>query len=144
MKKIFGVIAVLAMFVAGSSCKHKSTVMLSADSTVVDSANAPVLTFESQTYDFGKIKEGEKVSVSFKFTNTGKSPLIIQSAAASCGCTVPEYPHEPIAPGSGSEIKVVFNSEGKTGLQNKVVSITSNTIPRSSEINLVGDVQSAQ
>lgn len=141
MKRTLSIVALAAVFAFGSACKHRSTIMLSGDSTAVDSADAPVMSFETKTYDFGKIKEGEKVSVSFKFINSGKSPLIIQNAAASCGCTVPDYPHDPIAPGASSEVKVVFDSQGKSGLQNKVVSLSSNAIPRHTEINLIGEVQ---
>lgn len=140
MKKLIYLGCVVTVIAFTSACKHKTTVLTNDGSQAIDTANAPVMSFASTTYDFGKIKEGEKVSFNFKFTNTGKSPLIIQSAAASCGCTVPDYPHEPVAPGDSSQIKVVFNSEGKEGMQNKVVSITSNAIPTSAEINFVGEV----
>lgn len=142
MKKTFTLLSLGIAIVLATACNSKTTTASAVDSVAapIDSANAAVMAFESSTYDFGKIKEGEKVSFGFKFTNKGKSPLIIQSVASSCGCTVPEYPHEPIAPGDSAEIKVVFNSQGKQGLQNKVVSITSNGIPTSSEVNFVGEV----
>lgn len=107
----------------------------------VADADAPVITFENATYNFGTIAKGEKVSYSYKFKNTGKTPLIITNAEASCGCTVPEIPKEPIKPGAESEIKVVFDSTGKSGLQDKVVTISSNASPGVSQIHLTGEIK---
>ena len=86
------------------------------------------------------MNEGDKVSYEFKFKNVGKSPLIISSASASCGCTVPDYPKAPIAPGGEGVISVVFNSEGRPGMQNKIVTVTANTIPQYTELNILGSV----
>ena len=88
----------------------------------------PVMTFKDTLYNFGTIHEGEVVEHEFSFTNTGKTPLLINSAAGSCGCTVPQYPHEPIAPGQSATLKVTFNSAGKSGHQEKSVSIQTNTV----------------
>ena len=96
--------------------------------------------FEKETHDFGKIKTGEKVTYEFKFTNTGKSPLIIKDAVASCGCTKPEWPKTPIKPGESAAIKVTFNSLGKMGLQDKQITITANTNPAQSLVHLIGEV----
>ena len=85
------------------------------------------MTFQETEYDFGTINEGDVVEHIFKFTNTGKAPLVIVSAKGSCGCTVPEWPKEPIAPGATGEMLVKFNSNGKPNLQNKQVTITANT-----------------
>src|SRR5436190_23033204 len=81
-----------------------------------DKAASAEIKFEEEAYDFGTIKEGEKISHEFKFKNTGKSDLLITSATASCGCTVPEWPKDPIPPGGNGVIKVSFNSEGKGGM----------------------------
>ena len=110
------------------------------ETAVVDTANAPVFKFEKEVYDFGRVNEGDKVSYEFKFKNVGKSPLIISSASASCGCTVPDYPKAPIAPGGEGVISVVFNSEGRPGMQNKIVTVTANTIPQYTELNILGSV----
>lgn len=83
--------------------------------------------FEDTAHDFGKMHEGEIASYDFKFTNNGKAPLLISNAAGTCGCTVPNYPHEPIAPGASSVISVKFNSANKVGLQNKSVNIFTNS-----------------
>lgn len=87
----------------------------------------PVMAFEKTTHDFGTIIEGDKVTYTFKFTNTGKSDLLISNAAGSCGCTVPEYPKTPIKPGQSDKIKVSFNSAGKNGNQQKTVTIATNS-----------------
>ncbi|MFM7218227.1 MAG: DUF1573 domain-containing protein [Bacteroidota bacterium] len=96
----------------------------------------PVITFENPVHDFGKLTKGEKVSYAFKFTNTGTGDLIIRHAQASCGCTVPEWPKEPLAPGAGGLITVTFDSEGKSGLIEKTVTIISNTIPNTTNITI--------
>lgn len=114
------------------------------DSQPVDSATAPRINFEKETYDFGTITSGKKVAYSFKFKNVGKSPLIISNAEASCGCTIPEYPNKPVNPGAEGIIKVVFDSSGKTGMQNKVVTITSNAIPAVSELHIIGNLKEAK
>ena len=101
---------------------------LSADNPA-DPSSMPAISFEKTEFDFGRIYEGEKVKCNFKFTNTGKSDLIITSAKASCGCTVPEYPKTPIQPGKGGTITVEFNSAGRKGQQNKAVTVTTNAQP---------------
>jgi hypothetical protein len=153
MKHVF-LIAAAALVL--SACQQSSTTAGSIDSinlsepavnTKVDttsstpmSADAAVLTFENMSHDFGKIAAGEKVQYDFYFTNTGKTPLIITGATATCGCTVPETPKEPIQPGEKGVIKVVFDSTGKTGLQDKVITVTSNGNPSSVEVHLKGEV----
>ncbi len=91
--------------------------------------------FEELSYDWGTLEEGKSMTHIFKFKNTGKEDLIISDARGSCGCTVPEWPKEPIKAGESSDIKVVFNSAGKGGAVNKTVTITANSDP--SPITLV-------
>lgn len=91
-------------------------------------------------YNFGSIKEGDKVTHSFTFKNTGKNPLIITEAHASCGCTVPEKPEKPIAPGETGVMKVVFNSSGKSGHQEKNITVNSNAKPHFTDLKLIGEV----
>lgn len=100
----------------------------------------PYFEFEEEVKSFGKITQGEVVSTSFRFKNVGQSDLIISSAQGSCGCTVPKWPKEPIAPGKEGVIEVTFNSEGKSGTQNKTVTLVSNTIPNTKVIALKGEV----
>lgn len=90
--------------------------------------NLPVMTFSEVSHDFGTINEGDKVETTFEFTNTGGSDLMIQDARGSCGCTVPEYPkNTPIAPGDSGKIVVNFDSNNKPGMQQKTVTLTTNT-----------------
>jgi len=140
MKKLFFLISAAVIL---SSCTNQGN----ADKTTMqsevsgsESSGAAVFSFESSSYDFGKVKEGEKVTHSFKFKNTGTAPLIINDAEASCGCTIPEYPKEPIAPGGEGEIQVVFNSAGRFGKQSKVITISSNADPSTTELYLTGEV----
>ncbi|MDB5253558.1 MAG: hypothetical protein JWP27_2727 [Flaviaesturariibacter sp.] len=96
--------------------------------SVNDSANfTSIQWLDSMHQDLGKVNEGAKVEVSWRFRNTGKKPLIISQATASCGCTVAEKPEEPIAPGAESRIKATFDSEGRAGTNTKSVSVMANT-----------------
>ena len=93
-------------------------------------AKMPKIAFaEKGIYDFGTLTEGDTVEHVFAFTNTGQFPLIINNITASCGCTTPEWPHEPVAPGAKSSVHVRFNSRGKSGEQNKTITIFANTEP---------------
>ncbi len=87
----------------------------------------PKLKFDKTEHDFGVIKEGDIVETVFSFTNSGNSELIITSAKGSCGCTVPEWPKQPIMPGEAGEIKVKFNSSNKPNMQKKQVTLLTNT-----------------
>lgn len=98
-------------------------------------------TFEKEVHDFGTIVQGEKVAYSFKFKNSGDSDLIITSAKGSCGCTVPEWPQDPVAPGAEGVIDVVFDSNGKSGQQNKKVTIVANTVPNTTVLAINGMVE---
>ena len=86
-----------------------------------------VMEFKQLEHDFGTINADDVVETVFTFTNTGEANLVISKATGSCGCTVPEYPKEPIAPGEKADIKVSFNPKGKNGMQNKTVTLTTNT-----------------
>jgi Protein of unknown function (DUF1573) len=77
--------------------------------------------------NMGRINEGQKLQVSFRFKNTGNKPLIIQSVRPGCGCTVADYPKEPIAPGNEGEITGSFDSNGRENLQRKEITVTANT-----------------
>lgn len=96
----------------------------------------PAFEFAETEFDFGTINEGDKVSHTFKFKNTGEAPLIIQSAKGSCGCTVPTWPKDPIPVGGEGEIVAEFNSKGKPNIQNKTVTITANTWPKQSTLRI--------
>ncbi|WAC40684.1 DUF1573 domain-containing protein [Pedobacter sp. SL55] len=145
MKKLF-LVALCA--VAFSACQNKTsegktttTDSIASETPVIAEADAPKVQVEKAIYEFGEIKQGEKVSYEFKFKNVGKTPLIITNATATCGCTVPEYPSAPVKPGEEGVIKVIFDSAGKMGLQDKVVTVTSNANPAFEQLHLVGDVK---
>jgi uncharacterized repeat protein (TIGR01451 family) len=84
------------------------------------------IVFEQTLHNFGDIHQGDVVTYVFKFKNTGKAPLVLSNVLVTCGCTAPEWPKEPILPGKKGEIKVSFNSAGKMGAQNKVITVQSN------------------
>lgn len=102
------------------------------------------ISFEETAYDWGEIDAGEKVLNVFTFTNTGDEPLILSNAKGSCGCTVPAWPKEPIAPGESGEIVVVFDSKGKKNKQSKRVTITANISPAQTFLTMKGSVIPAE
>jgi hypothetical protein len=112
----------------------------SAEPANADTSLLPKFDFESDNHEFGPITEGEIVSYNFKFKNSGKAPLIITQASASCGCTVPEYSKDPIAPGQEGFIKVTFNSEGKHGMTSKTITLLANTIPNTKVLTISADI----
>jgi hypothetical protein len=105
--------------------------------------SGPTMTFKEETYNYGTIKAGTKVDHIFEFTNTGSEPLIISNATGSCGCTVPEYPKQPIKKGEKASIKVSFDSTGRVGLQEKTVTIASNATSGPKVLYIKGTVEQA-
>jgi len=102
------------------------------------------ISFDKTEHDFGTIKQGESVECSFKIINTGQEPLIIEEAHGSCGCTVPDYPKDPIPVGQSRDMKVKFNSAGKKGKQAKTVMITANTEPIQSVVTIKAEVDAPE
>ena len=88
-----------------------------------------VISFSEIEHNFGQVQEGEKVGCIFTFTNTGNADLVINSAITTCGCTVPKYDRRPIAPGKNGSLEVVFNTEGRNGIQSKTITVKSNADP---------------
>ena len=103
----------------------------------------PTLVFEKVDHDFGTISEGQKVTYTYKLKNTGSAPLIIQSAQPSCGCTAPDWTREPIPVGGTGFVKAEFDSKGKPGLQNKTITVTSNTFPKTTTLKFKANVTAA-
>ncbi len=99
--------------------------------------------WDEMEFDFGTVAEGEKVSHTYVFKNTGNEPLVFSDAKGSCGCTVPKWPREPIAPGASGEIVVEFNTQGKAGNRNQKVTLTANTNPPQTFLSLKGVVAGA-
>ncbi len=123
MKKSIFIVALLAAFTF-TSCKENAsdkvnaenaemTSSESADNTTENTGPHPVMTFDKTEHDFGTIAQGTNVEHKFTFTNTGEAPLIISDAKGSCGCTVPEFTKDPVAPGEKGEMLVKFNGSGQ-------------------------------
>ncbi|WP_462252765.1 DUF1573 domain-containing protein [Ferruginibacter sp.] len=103
--------------------------------------NTTAVQMIDSVYNFGTVADGEKVAFSFRFKNAGTNPLVIFDASATCGCTIPEKPEQPILPGETGFIKVVFNSSGKKGHNEKVINVTSNARPIFPPLKLIGEVK---
>ncbi|UPL47836.1 DUF1573 domain-containing protein [Hymenobacter sublimis] len=120
-----------------------------AQTAAVKPANAqtkvagPQIQFEEMKYDFGSIKTGDVVEHTFKFKNVGTQPLVISNIGVSCGCTTPDWTKEPVMPGKSGTVTAKFNSAGKMGIQNKVLTIESNSAGGNAMVSLVGDVKDA-
>ncbi len=129
------------------SCNHKGNDEISSDVVVNPNTasgskadNLPVFNFKEETHDFGRVTQGERLAYYFKFTNTGKSDLLISSANVTCGCTVPKFPKEPIKPGAEGVIEIVFNTEGKSGFQDKSIKLIANTQPNTKVLHIKADI----
>lgn len=138
----------IASLVFTASCKNENPSLKIDDATAkqaeiahAESGKVAVMKFESMNHDFGTIASGEKVEHTFKFTNVGSTDLVISDAKASCGCTVPSYTQTPVKPGDTGEVKVSFDSAGKTGKQNKNVTITANTEKGTEVLNFTANVE---
>lgn len=105
-----------------------------------DTSMLPKFQWKEQVHDFGVIVQGERVSYTYTFKNVGKSNLIISSVSASCGCTVTKYDQKPIAPGEEGKIEIVFDSAGRSGMQNKTVTVVANTQPNRVELHFTAEV----
>lgn len=108
------------------NAKNNPNSLANMDVSFTDTTSVQLI---DSVYDFGKTTEGTKVSHDFEFRNTGNKPLVISSAKASCGCTVPEKPQEPVKPGETGIIKVVFNSASHPGPAHKTIVVASNSYP---------------
>lgn len=110
--------------------------------SAVEKKNGPVITFKTKTHDFGDITQGDKVEYTFHFANTGNEPLIITNVQVTCGCTTPKgWPREPVAPGGEGDITVSFNTQGKSGKQNKPVTVVSNAVnPEGNQISFTANI----
>ncbi|WP_258097843.1 DUF1573 domain-containing protein [Marinoscillum pacificum] len=102
--------------------------------------NGPKIAFVESSYNFGEIKQGEVVTHVFKYENTGNEALVISNVRTSCGCTAPDWNREPLAPGETTEMTIRFNSRGKMGVQNKIITISSNAVNATERISIKGNV----
>ena len=151
MKKIFStVVIVIAISVAAMAQNNQqpapatkttpTQAVTPTNATAAENPNAGEFAFTEETYDFAKIPKGTPVNHDFNFTNTGKEPIVISNVQASCGCTTPKWPKEPILPGKTATINVQYNAANPGGF-NKSITITSNAKTPSKVIYIKGTVE---
>jgi len=134
-----------------SSCSNPKPTELRAGDVIYNNNSASgkfagktsKIKFKDVVYNFNEVTEGTLVKYAFMFQNVGDAPLVIAGAQASCGCTIPDWPREPIAPGDSGVIKIEFNSKGRPGKANKTVTVTANTEPSKTELQITGNVMPA-
>lgn len=141
------IIVLLLVSVLLSGCgdgdgKHLSTDLVSNPKSADGGTNKEaVIQFNKTEFDFGKILQGEVVSYTFHFTNTGEAPLLITNVEKSCGCTASDYSRDPIAPGGSGEIKVTYDSKGHHGFQSKTLVVRANTNPAQTVLRIKAEVR---
>lgn len=133
---------VLLLASCGNNDKKAATTDATTTSTgaAVDTENLTTVQWLDSVQNFGKVVDGEKVIITFHFKNTGTKPLIISNVQASCGCTVPSKPEEPIAPGAEGKITAEFNSEGRVGKATKNLTVQANIKEGIANLLFEGDV----
>ena len=137
----FYLIAVILLgWVITSSCGGRASGI--NESVASDTTGTARIEFAELEHSFGPIHAGEKVGCIFSFTNTGDADLILTSASASCGCTIPKYNRKPIPPGGKGSIEVVFDSSGRSGLQTKTVVVQSNAENNLIILRIIAEIKS--
>ena len=106
----------------------------------IDRSGLAEIKFEEEEFDFGTITQGEKVSHEFKFENSGAKDLIISNAYADCGCTVAEVPKKPVAPGDENVIRISFDSDKKSGIVTKSITVVTNCIPNKHVVKIKANI----
>jgi len=152
MNKNILFLTICCLLFVTSACHQNDNEKLSSDLVnnpnsadgIQNAADLPKFQFESDIHDFGKVIEGEKLSYSFKFKNIGNSDLIIATANASCGCTIPDFSKEPVHKGEEGVVTVTFNTAGKNGFQHKTVTIGANTQPSNLTLHIKAMVSSPE
>ncbi|MBW3130950.1 DUF1573 domain-containing protein [Hymenobacter profundi] len=137
MKKIL--FLALSLSMAGFAAQAQTVAPANAQAKVA----GPNIQFEESKYDFGSVAQGGIVEHTFKFKNTGTAPLVISNIGVSCGCTTPDWTRDPVMPGKTGSVTAKFNSAGKMGMQNKVLTIESNSAAGNAMVSLVGEVKDA-
>lgn len=139
-------IVLSALVVLLASCGNNDKKVATTDATTTstgaaaDTENLTTVQWLDSVQNFGKVVDGEKVIITFHFKNTGTKPLIISNVQASCGCTVPSKPEEPIAPGAEGKITAEFNSEGRVGKATKNLTVQANIKEGIANLLFEGDV----
>lgn len=136
LHKILFITLIFSLFACKNSNKNISTDIVNNPMSAKesDAKNTAIIEFEKYEHAFGSVEQGERLSYSFKFKNTGKRDLIISGVSSTCGCTVADYPQQPISPKKEGSITVILDTKGLKGFQTKSIIINANTIPN--QINL--------
>jgi hypothetical protein len=143
MKKIIIMLLGIAMSATAAKAQDNKLSATSTSTTKTADPDAGKFKFKEETHDYGEVPEGPFAECDFKFTNTGDKPIIITEAHGSCGCTVPEWPHDPILPGKKGMIHVKYNTTGRQGPISKDVIITSNAQQSPMTLHITGTVKPA-
>ena len=146
MKKsvLFVLVSGLLLFACNGKQPAISSDLINNPATpdgVDEKAPRPVLSFEETEHDFGTLKEGEKVSYTYAFTNTGNANLIISSVVPGCGCTVADFTRQPVSPKGGGNVTVTFDSKDRKGMQRKRISVQANTYPAETVLWFTANVE---
>ena len=141
MKTTILTLAAVITFAFAANAQTPATTTTPAQ--VAPNPNAADFKFETDNHDFGNIKEGVQATYDFKFTNVGKEPLVITNVQASCGCTTPKWPKEPIKPGESGMITAVYNSNGRPNAFQKAITVYSNAKTPTKVLNIKGFVDAA-
>ena len=139
MKISIVIICIVMIGALGASAQRMQTPTTTQATLTVPTKMQESIVFEKTIHDYGTIAQGADGNSEFKFTNTGKAPLILSNVKASCGCTVPEWPKEPIAPGKTSSIKVKYNT-ATVGAFNKSITVNSNAVNNTVMLQIKGNV----
>ena len=144
MRKIF-TITLIALMAVGCGNRQKDADVdlirnpMSAEG-YDNNEKMPVIAFDENQHDFGRLSSGESISYSFHFRNTGNADLVISSASATCGCTVADYPKGRIVPGAEGYVTVTFKSAGKSGQQFQEVTVVTNAQPATHKLRIIAQV----
>jgi hypothetical protein len=140
MKKIFLFVCAAMVLSASVFAQAKHEQSTPATAPAVNNPNAAKIVFAEQSYDFGTVVEGPQITHDFKIRNEGKEPLILSNVHASCGCTVPTWPREPILPGKESVVSATYNTSGRPGHFSKTITIESNATGGKNVVTITGEV----
>lgn len=130
---------ILSAFLFLAGCKPKGSTQEQFTADLVE--NETVIKFDSDHKDLGRLQDGERVTTSFRFTNTGNYPLLISEVKGNCGCTVADYPINPIAPKESGMVTITYDSKGSKGLRiSKDVTVVANTRPTRTKLYITAQV----
>jgi hypothetical protein len=149
LRKTLSLVAV-SMLLATISCNDAGSAKITEEDMKMIEAEKelatklPKVEFDKMEHDFGMIEANAKVETEFIVKNVGEADLLISNATATCGCTVPDYPKQPLKPGESAPIKVTFDPAGKSGIQSKTVTLTTNTEKGTETFTIKADVKAAE